>query len=198
MSTSISLAAFKRETGGTGSSRALRRAGMLPAIIYGDGKAGQMVSLPYAPFLKEYLKGNIQSKLVALDLEGHESTVLIRDVQIHRVPDVPEHVDLQLVHKDTVVRIFIQVRIVGEERCPGLRKGGVMNVTHRTIECRSHPSNIPQYIDLDVSAMEIGHTLHINDIQLPEGVNPVDRSNFALVSIVGRAEEGEEKVATVS
>ncbi|MBS0236071.1 MAG: 50S ribosomal protein L25/general stress protein Ctc [Proteobacteria bacterium] len=198
MSTVISLSASKRNMAGTGQTRALRNSGKLPGIIYGDKKGEQMVALDHAAFMKEYMKGNIQSKLIELNVDGEKITVLPRDVQIHRVTDVPVHVDLQRVGKDTSIRLSIHMRLLGEDKCVGVRKGGVMNVTHRHIECRCHPSNIPQHIDVDVSDLEIGHSVHINDIKLPEGVVPTDRSNFALVSIVGRSDEKAEGEAATS
>jgi len=186
-----------RETVGTGAARAHRRAGMLPGIIYGGKDAGQKIVLSLKEFNREYQKGSFHTKLVELVHGGKAITALPKAIQLHPVTDIPEHVDFLRVGKDTTVRIFINIKVINEDKSIGIKKGGIVNIVHRAIEFACHPSNIPHNIEIDVGGLDIGQNVHINDILLPKGVTPVDQSNFTIVSVMGRAAE-EEKPAEVT
>ncbi|MDJ1304847.1 MAG: 50S ribosomal protein L25/general stress protein Ctc [Candidatus Midichloria sp.] len=195
MTEMIVFTAEIKESKGKGAARALRRNDRIPAILYG-GKEDVMLSLIAKDFFKEYSKGNMQSRLVELHLGNKKITAIPRDVQINPVIDFPEHIDFQEVGKDTEIKVAVHVRIINDDKCPGIKKGGVMNVAQRTINFYCHPSSIPSSIDVNVANLEIGQNLHINDLQLPTGVRPVDPHNFAILSISGRAEEKEASPAT--
>lgn len=182
-----------RESVGTGAARAHRRAGMLPGIIYGGKDAGQKIVLSLKEFNREYQKGSFHTKLVELVHGGKAITALPKAIQLHPVTDIPEHVDFLIVGKDTTVRIFINIKIINEDKSIGIKKGGIVNIVHRAIEFACHPSNIPHHIEIDVGGLDIGQNVHINDILLPEGVTPVDQTNFTIVSVMGRVAEEEKK-----
>lgn len=182
-----------RESVGTGAARAHRRAGMLPGIIYGGKDAGQKIVLSLKEFNREYQKGSFHTKLVELVHGGKAITALPKAIQLHPVTDIPEHVDFLRVGKDTTVRIFINIKIINEDKSIGIKKGGIVNIVHRAIEFACHPSNIPHHIEIDVGGLDIGQNVHINDILLPEGVTPVDQTNFTIVSVMGRVAEEEKK-----
>ena len=191
MSRIITFPAELRAKQGKSAARALRKEGRLPAIVYG-GESMQMLSLPQKEFQKEYMEGNIQSKLIKIELGGKTITAIPREVQLHPVTDKPEHADFQEVKKGEKIKVKIHIRVTNEDKCPGIKKGGVLNIVQRTIEFLCEPENMPQHINIDISSLEIGNNLHINDIELPKGITPLDKSNFAVLSISGRAEEKAE------
>jgi len=191
MSNTMSFGAAKKEDIGTGSARKVRNDGRIPAIVYGGKSGNLMLSIPVNEFRKEYKKGSMRTRLVQLTLEDSKQalTAIIRDIQFHPVTDSPIHIDFQEVDKNTVIRVSIAVRVVNEDKCPGVRRGGVINLVYRTIPMLCNPYNIPDHIDIDIAGMEIGQNKHISDVVLPEGVKPVEKGNFTILSVGGSVEE---------
>ena len=186
------LAGEEKKGSGTGNSRALRREGKLPAIIYGFDE-NHMISLIYKDFLKEYHKGNLLSKLVNIKLGKKLLKVIPRDVQIDPVSDAPIHVDFQLIKDSVPIKVDVRVKVINQDKSPGIKKGGILNVVKKYIGLNCIPKNIPGYLEIDVSGFEIGKNIHINDIELPDGITPVDKSNFTVLTIAGRVEEKDEE-----
>lgn len=186
------LAGEEKKGSGTGNSRALRREGKLPAIIYGFDE-NHMISLIYKDFLKEYHKGNLLSKLVNIKIGKKSLKVIPRDVQIDPVSDAPIHVDFQLIKDSVPIKVDVRVKVINQDKSPGIKKGGILNVVKKYISLNCIPKNIPGYLEIDVSGFEIGKNIHINDIELPDGITPVDKSNFTVLTIAGRVEEKDEE-----
>jgi large subunit ribosomal protein L25 len=191
----VKFSAELKEKTGRGASRAVRRDNKIPAIVYGGKDAPEMLSISLKEFVREYQKGGIKTKLVELISDKKTIPAMVKMVQCHPVTDVPAHIDFLRVGKDTVVTVEVTIRVINEDKCPGVKKGGIANIVSRKVAFACHPSSIPHHIEIDLADFEIGHIVHINDIKLPEGVTPVDKSNFTLVTIIGRAEE-TEKAAT--
>lgn len=189
----ITFEAQSKQGHGKGVSRETRRQGNIPAIIYGGPHKELMITLPLNELHKEYKKGNMQSKLTKITLNGQVITALVRDVQLDPVTDIPRHVDLQEVTENMIIRVAVQVKIINDDKCTALKRGGVLNITTRTIDLFCSPHAIPRNIEIDVSEFNLGQTLHINDITLPEGANPCDRSNFAVLSVSGTSDEDSAK-----
>lgn len=187
----------EKKQSGTGSARHLRRNGKLPAVIYGFDE-NHMISLIHKDFVKEYLKGNLSSKLVSLQLGDKSLKVISRDVQIDPVSDSPIHVDFQLVKDNIPVKIPVKVKVMNTDKSPGIKKGGILNVVKKYIDLNCVPKSIPKCLEIDISGFEIGKNVHINDVKLPEGVHPVDKDNFTILTITGRTEEKEEVQAEVT
>ncbi len=186
---SLVFSANVRDRSGTGSSRAIRREDRIPSVVYGDEKSNLCVSVDFAQFYKEYMKGNIRSKIATLELHDQKIMALIKDVQVHRVTGLPVHIDFLRVNADSYVRVAINVRINGADQCSGIKRGGVLNVVYRAIPFFCKPHAIPVHFDVDVTDLEIGKSLHINDIELPDGLKPVNKENFVVVSLVGREKD---------
>jgi large subunit ribosomal protein L25 len=195
MAESIKMKAELKEKNGKGTARALRREGRIPAIIYGGSHKEVMISLAQNEFIKEYNKGNIQAKLFEIELANETITAIPKIVQVHPVTDFPLHADFQEVSKDTTVKVSVHVKVINEEKSPGVKRGGVLNVATRSFLVYCHPTNIPEHIVVDVINLEIGKNIHINDLELPQGVVPLDQSNFVVVSVSGRSESTEETSA---
>ncbi len=192
----LTLVVEKKDLSGSSAARALRKIGRIPAIIYG-GIEETMVSLVTKDLTKEYLKGGLESKMVTLDFGKKQIKAITRSVQLHPVTDQPVHVDFQEITDNKMIKISIKVKVINEDKCPGIKRGGVLNMVYRKIAFRCSSQHIVPIIEIDLSGLEIGRSIHINDLKLSEELKPIDKSNFVLVSISGRAEDKEvESVST--
>lgn len=186
--------ATERGNAGTGSARALRREGQIPVIIYGDNKKEVRASLSLKNFSKEYQKGGMKTKLLELTLGKEKITALPKEIQVDPVTDNPIHVDLLRIGKDSSVQVAIAIRTLNDDKAPGIKKGGAINIAHRELLLQCHPAKIPHHIEIDVSTMDIGQSIHLSDIKLPEGCEASESPETTLLSMVGRVEESEETV----
>lgn len=191
MQTSIEFKAESRNKSGTGPARAARRNEMIPAVIYGLGKEHKIL-VPFKAFVKEYMKGGIASKLAAIDLEGQKIHVITRDIQVHPVTDNPMHIDFQQIDANQPVKVSIRLKVVNEQKCVSIKRGGVLNVVLRQAKFYCMPNNLLSTIEVDIADLKIGQSIHIQDLKLPEGITPVDKSNFVILSIAGRVEDSNE------
>ena len=178
------LTAKPRVARGKGGARAARRAGLVPAIVYGGGSEPVAVSIDRHELLQEYGRGGFFSRLYELGVGADTVRVLPRDAQLHPVTDQPLHVDFLRLAADTRVNVDVGVVFGNEEEAPGLRRGGVLNVVRRTIGLDCRADTIPQEIPVDLSGLEIGDSVHISHIELPEGVHPIIRGrDFTIATI---------------
>ncbi len=180
----VSLAAESRERAGKGAARATRRAGRIPAVIYGNKEAPVMISIHPIDLMHQIRGGGFFSSVYEIEAEGNKHRVLPRDIQLHPVTDQPLHVDFMRFSKLTRLVVEVPVVFVGEEVCPGLRQGGVLNIVRHAIEMRASPDNIPESIKLDLSSYNIGDSVHISSVNLPNDVELtiLDR-DFTVVTI---------------
>lgn len=192
MQTSIEFKAESRNKSGKGPARAVRRNEHIPGIIYGSGEEHK-ISIASKDFIKEYFKGGIASKLATIDLNGKKIPVITRDVQIDPVTDNPIHIDFQQIEENKPIKVSIRIKVINEQKCASIKRGGVLNVVLRQAKFYCLPRNLKSTIEIDISDLKIGQSVHINDIQLPEGVMPVDKSNFVILSIAGRADDTNEE-----
>ena len=169
----VSFPAATRDKAGRGPARALRRAGMVPAIVYGGKAEPQMLAVPLKE-MKRQLQTNPRffSQLFVLDVGGQPLRVLSREAQLHPVSDDPIHIDF--IRADEGARVIVEVPVVfrNEAASPGLKKGGVLNIVRREIELSCPVDSIPSQIVIDLTGLEIGDSVHISKIALAEGVRP--------------------------
>lgn len=184
MSDIFELAAEKRERAGKGIARALRREGQVPAVIYGDSKDPEGIAVSRKELTKLFNTGRLASTLLDIDLDGKKHRVIARDVQLHPVRDDILHADFLRLGKGAKIAVEVAVNFLNEETCPGLKQGGVLNVVRYTVELSCPADNIPASIDLDLAEAEMNDSLHISQITLPDGVEPVisDR-DFTIATI---------------
>jgi len=203
MSDIYEIAAEKRERAGKGIARALRREGLVPAVIYGDKKDPEGVSIKIGELNKLFNTGRFMSTLLDIDVDGKKQRVIARDVQLHPVRDDILHADFLRLGKGAKIAVEVGVNFLNEETCPGLKMGGVLNVVRYTVELNCPADNIPESIDLDLAEAEMNDSLHISEITLPDGVEPViaDR-DFTIATIAApaalksegsEAEDGDEE-----
>lgn len=166
----ISLAAEPRERAGKGAARATRRAGRIPAVIYGNKETPSLVSIHPIDLMHQIRGGGFFSKVYEIEADGKKHRVLPRDIQLHPVTDQPMHVDFMRFSKTTRLVVEVPVIFVGEEECPGLRQGGVLNIVRHAIEMRASPDSIPESVEIDLSGYNVGDSVHISRATLPGDV----------------------------
>ena len=186
-----------RKNTGKSFTKLARKEGNIPCTIYGDKKDPISVNINFSSALKLYNTGRMLTTLLDVELSNGEKLKAIpKDIQLHPVKDNIIHVDLLRLSGDSRVRVEIQVNFVGESASPGIKKGGVLNVTRYTVELDCPALSIPETIDVDISNLEIGGSVKLSDVTLPNDVNPVitDR-DITIASLTAPAEEIEEEVS---
>ena len=192
MATVKELKATARPAGGKGAARAERRAGRVPGVIYGNNQPPVTISVDDTDLRQRILAGRFLTTIYDIDLEGAKHRVIPRDFHLDPVRDFPLHVDFMRLGEGATIRVSVPLHIQNAEAAPGIKRGGTVNIVTHTIDLECSVDNIPQYVEADVSALEINHSLHLSEIKLPEGVRSLSREDVTLVTIVppsGYAEE---------
>lgn len=192
MATVKELKATARPAGGKGAARAERRAGRVPGVIYGNNQPPVTISVEDAELRQRILAGRFLTTIYDIDLEGKKHRVIPRDFHLDPVRDFPIHVDFMRLGEGATIRVSVPLHIQNAEAAPGVKRGGTINIVTHSIELECSVDNIPQYIEADVSSLEISHSLHLSDVKLPKGVRSLSREDATLVTIVppsGYAEE---------
>ena len=166
------ISANQRDRVGKGSARAARRAGMVPAVIYGNKQAALGIELEARVIRKIIHEPGIFSRLLKISVGGEEITVLTRDIQFHPVSDEALHFDFLRVSETSSISVAIGVEFINEDKCPGLRIGGNLNVVRHEVELNCPANDIPEKITIDLEGVKVGDSIHISAIELPEGVTP--------------------------
>jgi large subunit ribosomal protein L25 len=192
MATVKELKATARPKAGKGAARAERRAGRVPAVIYGDNKAPVTISLDDKDVRQSIFAGHFLTTLFNIDLDGQKHRVIPRDFSLDPVKDFPLHVDFLRLGEGATIRVSVPLHVKGAEVSPGVKRGGTVNIVNHTVELEADVEHIPQFIDVDVSKLDINNSLHLSDIQLPKGVKPVSREDITLVTVVPPSGMGEE------
>ncbi|MFD0860048.1 50S ribosomal protein L25/general stress protein Ctc [Roseovarius aquimarinus] len=169
------LHAQERTGTGKGAARAARREGMVPGIVFGGDKDPLPINIQYNVLIKRLKQGRFKSTLFNLKVDGHEDVrVICRDVQRDVVKDLPTHLDLMRLRRTTKINLFIPIDFQNEEECPAIRKGGVLTTIRNEVELLVTAGDIPDTLTVDLSKLEnIGDTITISDITLPEGAELV-------------------------
>lgn len=183
MSKLPTIAVEARERAGKGASRAIRRAGRVPAVVYGAKKDPEMVSIDKIDLIKAIRSSAFLSTVYEIKVNGKAQQVLPRDIHFHPVTDEPTHVDFMRMTKGASVTVQIPVHFVDEEQSPGLKRGGVMNVVRHDIEMDCPASAIPEYIEVSVAGLDINDSVHISEVKLPEGAKPTIDRDFTIATI---------------
>ena len=169
MSDQLTLSAEPRERAGKGASRALRREGRIPAVIYGDKKEPELIHVEERALDKLLGTGHFMNSLIMVDINGKKTRTLPKDVALDPVSDRALHIDFFRLAKGAKVQVNIPVVFVNEEESPGLKRGGVLNVVRFELDLMCDADKIPDQIEIDVTGLEIGDSVHISNVTLPEG-----------------------------
>ena len=209
MSDDTTISAEQRERVGKGSARAVRRAGRVPAVIYGDKKEPIGITLESREITKIVHQPGIFGRLLDIKVSGSKHTVLTRDIQFHQVTDNVLHMDFLRISGSAKVAVSIAVEFINEDECPGIKVGGVLNVVRYEVELLCPATTIPEKITVDLQGLKIGDSVHISTIELPDGVTPtITDRDFTIATIASPgggvkneddesdgADEGEEASA---
>src|SRR5262245_17489971 len=189
MAEAIELKAWTRGAG-KGGARSERREGRTPGMLYGDKQGPETISVDYRTIYQQMHTGHFQSTIYVLDVEGKKTRVIPRAVQVDPIRDFPIHVDFLRLGKDAHVTVEVPVRFLNEAVSPGLKRGGVLNIVRHEIAVRCPADAIPDHFEVDLTGLEIGDSVHISAVKLPQGVRPtITKRDFTVATIVGRAAE---------
>lgn len=194
------ITALRRDGVGKGAARAARREGQVPAVIYGGKEAPLPISLERRMLEKEIHREGFFAHLYDIEVDGTAHRVLARDVQLDPVKDLPIHVDFLRVSATTEVNVDVPVHFVNQEESPGLERGGMLNVVRYTLELVCKADSIPESVEVDLTGLEIGDSVHISQVALPAGVRPaIEDRDFTVASVAApsaiKEEAAEEQAA---
>ena len=193
MSDIVTISADKRDRAGKGSARAARRAGLIPAVIYGDHKTPLSILLNANSFTKMINQPGIMSQLMSIKVDGSPHSVLPRDIQFHPVSGVPLHVDFLRISKGTMVAVMVPVEFINEDKSPGLKTGGILNIVRYEVELTCPADSIPESITVDLEGANTGDSIHVSAVTLPKDVEPtITDRDFTIATIAAPSVEVED------
>jgi large subunit ribosomal protein L25 len=201
MSAVRELKASARERVGKGGARAVRREGRVPAVIYGAGQDATAIALDGNEMRQLIFAGHFLTTVFEVDVDGGRTRVIPRDYQLDPVKDLPLHIDFLRVVEGQTLTVEVPVHFSGQEKSPGLKRGGTLNVVRHEVELVVPSDAIPESIEADLSGLDIGDSLHISAVKLPQGARPVIDRDFTLATIAVPAALGaqaEQEAAAVT
>jgi large subunit ribosomal protein L25 len=184
-----------RERAGKGGAREERRQGRVPGVIYGDDKPPMTISLAYDELRQRIYAGHFLTTVYDLEVDGQKHRVIPRDYQLDPVKDFPIHVDFMRLGEGATIRVNIPVHVRNAEASPGVKRGGSVNIVTHAIEVRCPADAIPDAIDVDLTGLDLAHSIHLSDIALPPNVRPTGTADATLVTIVAPSGLIEEQRA---
>ncbi|MFD1194507.1 50S ribosomal protein L25/general stress protein Ctc [Seohaeicola saemankumensis] len=178
------LHAHVRTGTGKGAARQARRDGMVPGIVYGGGAEPLAINIPFNALLKRLRQGRFLSTLFNLKVDGQEDVrVICRNVQRDVVKDLPTHLDLMRLRRTSRISLFIHVDFINHDKCPGLKKGGVLTIVRPEVELNVLAGDIPDHVTVDLAGLNIGDVVTISHVSLPEGSKPTIDRDFVIANI---------------
>jgi large subunit ribosomal protein L25 len=184
MAETTKVVAKKRDRAGKGGARSSRREGLIPAVIYGDKQPPVMIAVEPKSIERDLHKEGFFNHRLQIDVEGTPYDVLPRDVQLDPVTDRPLHLDFLRIGPDSIITVQVPVHFRNELASPGIKRGGVLNVVLHEITVRTKPANIPEYFEVDLTGLEIGHSVHLSTLGIPDSVRVVTRDRDATVATI--------------
>ncbi|MCL4672908.1 MAG: 50S ribosomal protein L25/general stress protein Ctc [Sphingomonadaceae bacterium] len=185
MSDALTLPAETRERAGKGASRALRRDGRVPAVIYGGKDEPTLIHVEAKELVRQLMTGHFMNSIVTIELGGKEIRTLPKDVAFHAVSDRPVHVDFLRLSKNAKVDVAVPVVFINEAASPGLKKGGVLNIVRHELELVCEADKIPSEVEIDVTGKDVGDSIHISEVTLPEGsASAITDRDFTIATLV--------------
>ncbi len=200
MKDSFQIDAIPRSDTGKGASRRLRREGMVPGIVYGGGQEPQMVSTAHNTLAQHLDNEAFYSHILKVDVNGQSDNVVLKDLQRHPSKPFIMHFDLLRVSDTDRIKMFVPFHFPGEDVAPGVKAGGIVSHHQPSTEIICQAKDLPEFIEIDISEMEIGDTVHLSEVKLPEGVEFASLTadnDVAVVSVHAAkvAEEEEDEAA---
>jgi len=191
----ITIRAEARSRAGKGAARATRRDGRVPGVLYGDKKPPVLISIDPKELGREVNKPGFFARLLQVEVDGGKERALPRDVQFHPVSDRPLHIDFMRVGAGARIAVAIPVNIVDSEKSPGIKRGGIVNLVRHAIDLYCSADAIPDKIDVSLEGLEIGGSVHIRSVKLPEGTKPTIARDFTVATVAAPTVVREELAA---
>lgn len=196
MAETTKVVAKTRDRAGKGGARSSRRDGLIPAVIYGDKQPPVMIAVEPKTIERELHKEGYFNHLMKIAVDGTDYDVLPRDVQVDPVTDKPLHLDFLRIGPESIITVQVPVHFRNELASPGIKRGGVLNVVLHEITVRTKASAIPEYFEVDLTGLEIGHSIHMSTLNIPESVRVVTRDKNATVASIAAPTVAREAAAT--
>jgi large subunit ribosomal protein L25 len=184
-----------RDRTGTGGARAARREGLVPGVIYGGDKPAANIAARSNEFRKALYTSKLVGHVITVSIDGKEEKAVAKSVQFHPVNDQPVHFDLYRVGAHQEIKIGVPVHLVGQDDSPGMKRGGALTYAFHEVEVFAHADEVPEFLEADISALDIGAQIHISAFKLPKGVTPVDKTDFVVASITGTSAQAAADAA---
>ncbi|HEY9531050.1 MAG TPA: 50S ribosomal protein L25/general stress protein Ctc [Burkholderiales bacterium] len=200
------ISAHKREANGTGASRRLRRMGQVPGVVYGGAEGPVNIQLDHKDLFQSLRNEKFHASILTLDVAGAKQQVLLRAVNMHPFKLIVQHVDFQRVSKDKKIHVKVPLHFVNAEKSPGVKEqGGIASHVLNELDITCFPDDLPEFIEVDLGGLSVGHSLHVRDLQLPKGVevalhrdeNPVV-ATVVIPQLVTEEEEAAQAAAVVA
>ncbi|ATE64323.1 50S ribosomal protein L25/general stress protein Ctc [Rhizorhabdus dicambivorans] len=199
MSEVLDLVAEVRERAGKGASRAIRREGRVPAVIYGEKQEPASIHIEEKVLMKALHTGHFFNSVVMLDVAGKKVRTLPKDVQFHPVTDRPLHADFLRIGEHSKVNVNVPVHFKDEDQSPGIKRGGVLNIVVHDLGLSVDAAEIPDEIAVSLKGLDVGENIHLSQITLPKGATALDSDDITIATIVApsalKSAEGEEAAA---
>lgn len=192
----VKLDAAARDRVGKGAARQARREGRIPAVIYGAKKAPLAISIDGNTLWKQFLKGHFTSTVFEIKVGSDMHRVIARDLQLDPVRDIPVHADFLRIGEDGMIRIMVPVKFVNDAASPGLKRGGVLNIVRHDFEVYCPYDKIPSHFEIDLTGLEIGRSIHVSAIDMPEGISPVIKGRDFTIATIAGALKGDDEAAS--
>jgi len=189
------IKAVARDRAGKGAARAVRRQGQVPAVIYGAGQPAEAIALDFNQTKQLIFAGHFLTTIFEIDVDGKKTRAIPRDYQLDPVRDFPVHVDFLRLAQGQALKVVVPVHVVGQEKCPGVKRGGTLQIVEHSVELLVPSDAIPDYIEASVADLDIGSSVHLSDIKLPNGAKPTSTENVTLVTVVAPSGMKEEEAA---
>jgi large subunit ribosomal protein L25 len=171
----IEFTAFPRNDNGTGSSRRMRRTGKVPGVVYGAGRQSQMIEVDHNALARHLKMESFHASILDMNLDGGRERVLLRDVQMHPWKMEVLHVDFQRVAADRKIHMKVPLHFANAASCPGAKEGGVVNHVMNDLDIQCLPDDLPEFVEVDLSQLQLGDSVHVSELSLPKGVELVPR-----------------------
>ncbi len=196
MTSNFNLKAHSRNTLGSADSRRARKAGVIPAVIHTKDGSNLNITVDAKDFEHQYLKGNVLTTSVQIDLDGKKISAITHKVEVDPVTDRPIHVDFIPFEKNQKIKVQAKVKFVGQDKSPGIKRGGFLHVVLRRVSILCNSNSIPEAIEVDISSSRVGAKIRSESLKLPEGAEFAKKNNFIVASILGRgSKEDDDKAA---
>jgi large subunit ribosomal protein L25 len=184
MSAVKQIQAVARDRAGKGAARAVRRQGQVPAVIYGGGEGPETIAIDFNEAKQLIFAGHFLTTVFEIDVAGRKTRAIPREYQLDPVKDVPIHVDFLRLAEGQSIKVVVPVHVVGQGQSPGVKRGGTLQIVEHNVELLVPSDAIPDFVEASVAELDIGSSVHLADIVLPQGARPVSPENVTLVTVV--------------